>query len=257
MKKIVLSLLLGVFAVQLQAQKPKNYYVEIKTNKGVITAKLYNETPKHRDNFKKLVSERFYDGILFHRVIQNFMIQGGDPESKLATTTSLTVLGNGSPDYKITSEIQEGLFHKKGVLGAAREGDNVNPSKKSSSSQFYIVQGRKFTDAGLDSLVRFRMQGKEFSAQQREAYKTIGGTPHLDGNYTVFGELLTGLETVDKIAAVNTNNNDRPITDEPMYIRLLTRREAINTDRQLQGLKPKSGFFTRFFDGFKSKNYKL
>lgn len=254
MKKIVFSLLLTLFAFQSFAQKPAHYYVEIKTNKGIMTAKLYNETPKHRDNFKKLVSERYYDGILFHRVINNFMIQGGDPESKKPTTTSLTVLGNGGPDYRINAEIQEGLFHKKGALGAAR--DN-NPAKSSSGSQFYIVQGRKFTDAGLDSLVKFRMQGNEFSAQQREAYKAVGGTPHLDGNYTVFGELLDGVEAVDKIAAVNTNPADRPITDEPMYMRLLTRREAINLERELKSLKPKNGFFTKLFDSFKSKNYKL
>lgn len=254
MKKIFFSVLLTLFTLYSFAQKPQNYYVEIKTDKGVMTAQLYNQTPKHRDNFKKLVNERFYDGILFHRVIENFMIQGGDPQSKLPTTTSLTVLGNGGPDYRIMSEIQEGLFHKKGVLGAAR--DN-NPAKESSGSQFYIVQGRKFTDAGLDSLVKIRMQGKELSAQQREAYKTIGGTPHLDGNYTVFGEVIEGLEAVDKIAAVATNKVDRPISDEPMYIRMLTRREAINLEREINGLKPKQGFFTRLFDSFKSKNYRL
>lgn len=254
MKRIVISLVLTFFAMQSFAQKPQHYYVEIKTNKGVMMAQLYNQTPKHRDNFKKLVDERYYDGILFHRVIKNFMIQGGDPESKKATTTSLTVLGNGGPDYKINAEIQEGLFHKKGVLGAAR--DN-NPAKSSSGSQFYIVQGRKFSDSGLDSLVKSRMQGKEFSAEQREAYKSIGGTPHLDGNYTVFGEVLKGIEAVDQIAAVSTNKTDRPITDEPMHIRLLTRREAINTEREMNGLKPKNGFFTKLFDGFKSKNYKL
>lgn len=254
MKKIFFIVLLTLFALYSFAQKPQHYYVEIKTDKGVMTAQLYNQTPKHRDNFKKLVNERFYDGILFHRVIENFMIQGGDPQSKLPTTTSLTVLGNGGPDYRIISEIQEGLFHKKGVLGAAR--DN-NPAKESSGSQFYIVQGRKFTDAGLDSLVKIRMQGKELSAQQREAYKTIGGTPHLDGNYTVFGEVIEGLAAVDKIAAVSTNKVDRPISDEPMYIRMLTRREAINLEREMKGLKPKQGFFTRLFDSFKSKNYKL
>ena len=254
MKRVIFSLIFTLFALQSFAQKPIHYYVEIKTNKGVITAKLLNETPKHRDNFKKLVNDHYYDGVLFHRVIKNFMIQGGDPDSKLPTTTSLTVLGNGGPNYKINSEIQEGIFHKKGVLGAAR--DN-NPAKESSGSQFYIVQGRKFTDAGLDSLVKYRMEGKMFSAQQREAYKTIGGTPHLDGNYTVFGETIKGIETVDQIAAVNTNKSDRPITDEPMYIRILTRREAINLERELKGLRPKNGFFTKLFDSFKSKNYKL
>ena len=254
MKRISLSVVLLFSVLMTFAQKPKHYYVEIKTNKGTLLAQLYNQTPKHRDNFKKLANENYYDGILFHRVIQNFMIQGGDPESKKSTTTSLTVLGNGGPDYKIKSEIQDGLFHKKGALGAAR--DN-NPAKESSGSQFYIVQGRKFSDAGLDSIVKFRLQGKELSPQQRESYKSIGGTPHLDGNYTVFGEVVKNLEAVDIIAAVNTDKNDRPTANEPMYIRVLTRREAINTEREMNGLRPKNGFFTKFFDAFKSKNYKL
>lgn len=254
MKRILATLIFGVLFLCSYAQKPQHYYVEIKTNKGVITAKLYNETPKHRDNFKKLVSEYYYDGILFHRVINNFVIQGGDPESKKPTTTSLTVLGSGGPDYRIPAEIQEGLIHKKGALGAAR--DN-NPAKASSGSQFYIVQGRKFTEAGLDSLETFRMGGKKFSSQQREVYTKVGGTPHLDGNYTVFGEVILGLDVVDSIAVVRTDKNDRPITNEPMFIRLLTRREAINLERQMAGLPPKNGFFTRLFDSFKSKDYKL
>ncbi|MGN0001903.1 MAG: peptidylprolyl isomerase [Sphingobacterium composti] len=254
MNRIILSLVLIFITTLSFAQKPQHYYVEITTNKGTMLAQLYNQTPKHRDNFKKLVSEGYYDGVLFHRVIKNFMIQGGDPDSKSPTTTSLTILGNGGPDYKINAEIQGGLFHKRGVLGAAR--DN-NPAKSSSGSQFYIVQGRKFTDAGLDSLVKHRMQGKEFSAQQREAYKNIGGTPHLDGNYTVFGEIIKGIEAIDQIAGVNTDKNDRPITNESMHMRLLTRREAINLEREMVGLQPKNGFFTKLFDGFKSKNYKL
>lgn len=255
MKKIFFVLFISMFALNYGfAQTPSHYYVEIQTSKGVITAKLHNRTPKHRDNFKKLVSEGYYDGILFHRVIENFMIQGGDPDSKLATTTSLTQLGSGGPDYRIPAEIQEGLFHKKGAFGAAR--DN-NPAKQSSGSQFYIVQGRSFSSAGLDSLERFRMQGKTFSKEQREAYTTSGGTPHLDGNYTVFAQTIKGIEAVDELAKVRTDKYDRPISNETMKIRLLTRREAINLEREMQGLEAKNGFFTRLFDSFKSKNYKL
>lgn len=253
--KILYTFALSLFiALTVQAQQPSHYYVEFNTSKGKILTKLYNETPKHRNNFKKLVKDRYYDSVLFHRVIKNFMIQGGDPESKRNTVTSLTILGNGGPTYKIPSEIQQGLFHKKGTLGAAR--DN-NPAKESSGSQFYIVQGRKFTEAGLDSLERFRMNGVKFTQSQRQAYTSVGGTPHLDGNYTVFGEVLNGLDAVDQIASVKTNPQDRPITDERMFARLLTRREAINLERELQGLKPKNGFFTKVFDGFKSKEYKL
>ena len=253
--KGIFTLILCALAIVATAQKPKHYYIEMNTGKGQMIIQLYNETPKHRDNFKKLVEEQFYDSLLFHRVIKNFMIQGGDPNSKHAITNA--ALGDGGPDYKVVSEIQGDLIHKKGALGAAREGDNVNPAKKSSASQFYIVQGRKFTQAGLDSIETFRLKGKKLSPKQREVYSTIGGTPHLDGNYTVFGEVLSGIDAVDKIAEVRTNPKDRPVVDEHMYLRLLTRREAINMDRLLEGLKPKNGFFQTLFDGFKSKKYKL
>ena len=250
--KRILTVILCLVAVTSFAQKPSNYYAEIKTDKGTMIAKLYNETPAHRDNFRKLVMSKYYDGILFHRVIKNFMIQGGDPDSKTAKWGEL--LGNGGPDYKIKSEIQEGLIHKKGALGAAR--DN-NPAKESSGSQFYIVQGRTFTDAGLDSLEQFRLKGQKLSNLQRDTYKNIGGTPHLDGNYTVFGAVLEGIPVVDKIASVRTDDNDCPTVDEKMSIRMLNRREAINFERTMNGLKPKNGFFTKLFDGFRSKNYKL
>ncbi|TDQ75833.1 peptidylprolyl isomerase [Sphingobacterium yanglingense] len=252
MKRFLFSIFLGFFLVVTQAQKPQHYYVELKTGKGNILIQLYNETPKHRDNFKKLVNERYYDSLLFHRVIKNFMIQGGDPDSKKAADNAM--LGNGGPDYKISSEIQEGLIHKKGALGAAR--DN-NPAKQSSASQFYIVQGHRFTNDGLDSLERFRLNGNKLSALQREQYTTVGGAPHLDGNYTVFGQVISGLEAVDIIAGAKTNAQDRPIVNERMSARLLTRREAVNQDRILKGLKPKSGFITEFFDAFKSKKYSL
>ncbi|MBL1409737.1 peptidylprolyl isomerase [Sphingobacterium faecale] len=252
MKRFLLTFFLGLFLVAAQAQKPQHYYVELKTSKGNILIQLYNETPKHRDNFKKLVNDGYYDSLLFHRVIQNFMIQGGDPDSKNAADNA--ILGNGGPDYKVNSEIQDGLIHKKGALGAAR--DN-NPAKQSSASQFYIVQGRRFTSQGLDSLEQFRLNGKKLSALQRDQYMTVGGAPHLDGNYTVFGQVVHGLEAVDGIAGVKTNAQDRPVVNERMFVRLLTRREAVNQDRELQGLKPKSGFLTEFFDAFKSKKYKL
>jgi cyclophilin family peptidyl-prolyl cis-trans isomerase len=188
--------------------------VLLQTNYGDIVLRLYDSTPLHRDNFLRLVKSGYYDSVLFHRVIQNFMIQGGDPESKHAAPGK--PLGNGGPAYTIPAEFRATIFHRKGVLAAAREGDNVNPQKASSGSQFYIVQGKKFTDAGLDSVETYRMKGRKIPADQREVYKTIGGTPHLDQNYTVFGEVVSGLDVVDKIAAVPTSkatDRDRPLED--------------------------------------------
>ncbi|SFT03194.1 peptidylprolyl isomerase [Sphingobacterium wenxiniae] len=249
-KKCLALVLFLALAGSVMAETPLYHYVLIKTDKGDCLLRLYNETPKHRDNFVKLTKEGYFDSLLFHRVIHNFMVQGGDPDSRYAAEKQ--ALGNGGPDYKINAEIQDGLFHRKGTIGAAR--DN-NPGKQSSASQFYLVQGRVFTDTALDSLEQFRMQGKKFSPEQREAYKTVGGTPHLDGNYTVFGELLNGIETIDKIAEVKTDERDRPLQDVRMSMTVLTRREALNLEREAQGLKPKTGFFTRFFDLFSSKDY--
>lgn len=246
MKKI-LTIIFSILVLTVSAQKPQHYYAEVKTSKGNILIQLLNETPQHRDNFKKLVDEGFYDSLLFHRVIHNFMIQGGDPNSKLASDTAS--LGDGGPNYKVPAEIKKEIFHVKGALGAAR--DN-NPEKASSASQFYLVQGRKFTTAGLDSLETMRMKGVKFSDAQRHAYTTIGGTPHLDGNYTVFGHTLSGLEVVDQIAAVRTNAKDRPVVNERMTIRLLTKKEAVNLERAQKGLKPKKSLF-----GGGSKSYKL
>jgi len=172
--------------------------------------------------------------LLFHRVIKNFMIQGGDPNSKYAKDKQ--ILGDGGPDYKIPAEIKEGIFHKKGALGAAR--DN-NPEKASSASQFYLVQGRKYSSAGLDSLEQFRMEGVKFSEAQRQAYMTVGGSPHLDGKYTVFGNVISGLEYIDQLANVLTDAKDRPIGNERMHVRLLTKKEAVNIERVQKGLKPK------------------
>ncbi|NLJ81627.1 MAG: peptidylprolyl isomerase [Bacteroidales bacterium] len=189
--------------------KNKEMQVKIETTKGVLIVKLYNETPQHRDNFIKLVSEKYYDGLLFHRVINAFMIQGGDPESKNAKEGQM--LGNGGPNYTIPAEFNANLFHKKGALAAARTGDQMNPEKRSSGSQFYIVQGQVFNDEQL-SYLSSRM-GATYSDTQKEIYKTIGGTPHLDGAYTVFGEVVSGLEIIDTIASVKTDGNNRPLED--------------------------------------------
>lgn len=232
--KSLLTVLLSLFFLMVCAQHPEHYYVEIKTSQGNLIVQLLNETPLHRDNFKKLVEDKYYDDLLFHRVINNFMIQTGDPDSRYATINSK--LGSGGPEYRIPAEIQKNIFHVKGALGAAR--DN-NPEKASSGSQFYIVQGKKFTSAGLDSLEVYRMNGVKFSDAQREAYMNIGGTPHLDGNYTVFGRTISGVEAVDKIAAVDTDDKDRPFYNERLQIRLLNKLEATNIEREQKGLKLK------------------
>jgi peptidyl-prolyl cis-trans isomerase B (cyclophilin B) len=195
-------------------KKDRRRDVLLQTDLGNIIIRLSDSTPLHRDNFLKLVKVGFYDSVLFHRVIQHFMIQSGDPNSRHAAAGQ--PLGNGGPGYTIPAEFRPTLFHKKGVIAAARQGDNVNPQKASSGSQFYIVQGRIFSDAGLDSTETFRLGGKKIPPQQREIYKTIGGTPHLDQNYTVFGEVVKGLDVVDKIAAVPTSkgaDRDRPLQD--------------------------------------------
>lgn len=234
--------------------------VRLETTMGNITVKLYNETPKHRDNFIKLVKEGTYDSTLFHRVIKNFMIQAGDPQSKTATDT--TTLGNGDVGYTLPAEFNPKFFHKKGALAAARLGDDVNPKKESSGCQFYIVTGRKFSEAQMISMenqlndarlenvfnelarkhmkeiYKMRKAGDndgllelqdsletqaraivakepalKFNREQIAAYTTVGGAPHLDGAYTVFGEVTDGMDVVDKIQAVKTNRADRPETD--------------------------------------------
>ncbi|NGM65739.1 peptidylprolyl isomerase [Sphingobacterium sp. SGR-19] len=249
-RKLSLLVLSTLLFAAVWAKTPKYHYVSIRTDKGDCLLKLYNETPRHRDNFVKLVREEYYEGLMFHRVIHNFMVQGGDPNSRYAAQKQ--ALGEGGPDYKIPAEIQEGLVHKKGAIGAARDD---NPAKQSSASQFYLVQGRVFTPAALDSLEQFRLKGKKLTAQQREVYTTIGGSPHLDGNYTVFGELLNGIETIDKIAVVETDERDRPLEDVRMSMKVLTRREALNLEREMEGLPPKTGFFTKILDIFYSRDY--
>ena len=254
MKELLKKTLLFTFCLFISAtvfgKKPVFHYIHIDTDKGSCLLKLYNETPTHRDNFVKLVREGYYEDLMFHRVINNFMIQGGDPDSRFAAEKQ--ALGDGGPDYTLPAEIYEGLIHKKGAIGAAR--DN-NPAKRSSASQFYLVQGHVFTQAGLDSLEQFRLKGKKLTPLQRETYSTIGGAPHLDNNYTVFGELIEGVETIDNIASVETDTRDRPLNDVRMTMKVLTRREALNLEREQAGLPAKNGALTKFFDLFSSPNY--
>ena len=205
--------------VQQYKTGEKVYFVKIETSYGDIVVKLYNETPKHRDNFLKLVKEGTYDGLLFHRVINQFMIQGGDPNSRNAKPGQM--LGDGELGYTIPAEFVPGLYHKKGALAAARQGDQVNPQKASSSCQFYIVQGNTWTPDRL-KMVEDRY-GKTFTPEQAKVYATLGGTPFLDGDYTVFGEVVEGLEVVDKIAAVPCGPMDRPVEDVKMKMTVIER----------------------------------
>lgn len=188
--------------------------VRISTNMGDIIVRLYNKTPKHRDNFVKLVNDHFYDSVLFHRVIKDFMIQGGDPNSKHAAPGEF--LGAGDVGYTIPAEFDSTLYHKKGALCAAR---TDNPAKASSGCQFYIVQGRKSSDGELDNI---QMANRlHYTSAQRMTYKMNGGTPFLDMNYTVFGEVESGMEVVDKIAAAPANNSNRPNADISMRMEVL------------------------------------
>jgi cyclophilin family peptidyl-prolyl cis-trans isomerase len=245
----------------------KNRIVQIDTEYGAVKIKLYDETPGHRDNFIKLAHKGFFDGTLFHRVIDGFMIQGGDPDSKGAKPG--VMLGEGGPGYNIPAEFHASVFHKKGVLAAAREGDKVNPEKQSSGSQFYIAQGKVYEPEELDKLVtginkkrmnaifemeranskdeltklqkdgefdKFNDKMEEVKQKvdslskaqtlvltdaMKEAYTTVGGIPHLDGAYTVFGEVIEGLDIIDKIAAEETDGNNRPLKDMKMKITIV------------------------------------
>jgi len=188
--------------------------VEMVTDKGTMVIRLSDSTPLHRDNFLKLVKEGFYDSILFHRVIKNFMVQAGDPNTKKPKPGE--TYGDGGPEYTVPAEFRTSMFHKKGVVAAARTGDDINPQRASSGAQFYVVQGKIFTDVGLDSVEKFRLKGRKLPPAHREVYKTIGGAPHLDQNYTIFGEVIRGLPVVDSIAAIPTSGRsggDRPLQD--------------------------------------------
>ena len=220
MKKILL-LFVTLFNLNTFAAKPKDTYVKVSTTYGQVFIKLFNETPKHRDNFIKLAKEGTLNGTLFHRVIKGFMIQGGDPTSKTATAGQS--LGDGDLGYTIDAEFIPNLFHRKGVLAAAR--DN-NPEKASSASQFYLVQGKKYTDAELDAVEKGRLAGRKIPAEQREIYKTVGGTPFLDQTYTVYGEVVKGLEMVDKIADLPVGVSNRPVEDVKMQVSLLKKSEV-------------------------------
>ena len=188
--------------------------VKVTTDSGVMIIRLYDKTPLHRDNFIKLANDHFFDSLLFHRVIQGFMLQGGDPQSKYAQPGQM--LGMGDVGYTIPAEFDTSLFHKKGALAAAR---TPNPAKASSGCQFYIVQGNKLTDADLNNMEMGK--GIKYSPQQRNIYKTIGGTPFLDMDYTVFGEVETGLNVIDKIASVPKAAGDRPLGDLRMKIEVI------------------------------------
>jgi peptidyl-prolyl cis-trans isomerase B (cyclophilin B) len=229
MKKFLSTFLIAFFALtNAFAGGPKNQYVRVKTSYGECIIRLYNETPKHRDNFIKLVKQGFYNGTLFHRVIQNFMIQGGDPDSKdTAKAKPGAELGNGDVGYTIPAEFRDSLFHKRGVLAAARDD---NPAKASSGCQFYIVEGKRFSDGKLDTLEQTRLKGHKVPAWQREYYRSVGGAPHLDQNYTVYGEVVIGIDMVDRIAAVKTDKNDRPLQDVPMTMELLSKKECEHLD---------------------------
>lgn len=272
LKSVIVNIIIVVFLVacankSTSAGDGDEKKVLIKTEFGDMIVKLYNETPLHRDNFLKLVDEGFYNDLLFHRVIKSFMVQGGDPDSKNAPAGKR--LGAGGPGYEINAEIVDGLYHKKGALSAARQGDNVNPERKSSGSQFYIVQGEVYNDEMLkqfegklkyqairtESMKLYKLRQAEVERLQREGkndsinairieiqetveqsldstlyamnnkrkelYTTIGGTPHLDGAYTVFGEVIQGLNIIDSIANVPTGPGDRPLNNVIMSMELI------------------------------------
>lgn len=206
-----------LWVLMLAGCRQEETHVVMKTTMGTIELKLYDETPLHRDNFVQLVKENAFDSLLFHRVIRDFMIQGGDPDSRHAAPGVL--LGEGDRPYTLPAEfrLEQGIYHRRGVIASAREGDDVNPEQRSSAMQFYIVWGKVFDDAGLDKVqerLDQRTGGRvRLTPEMREVYKTVGGTPHLDGQYTVWGEVVDGLEVVDAIQRVPTDANDRPLED--------------------------------------------
>lgn len=213
MKKTIAILLLTCVIpftfMNAQSKSDDRVQVMISTDKGDILIALYDETPLHRDNFVKLVKEGYYNGSIFHRVIQNFMIQGGGGAT-----------GTEDPGYTVPAEIVPQYFHKRGSLCAARMGDQVNPKKASSGSQFYIVDGRKFSAAELDA---FAARSKNaWTDEQKKVYVEKGGAPHLDGDYTIFGEVLSGMDVVDAIAAVQTGGGNKPLKDIKMTMKIVT-----------------------------------
>ena len=203
----------------ISANEP--HFVKIATDSGTMVVKLYNKTPKTTANFLKLVNEHFYDGLLFHRVVKGFMIQGGDPDSKNAAPGK--VLGEGGLKYTIPAEFDTSLYHQKGAIAMARESDDVNPKKESSATQFYIVEGRTFTNNEMDKIEeKFKILIPE---SHREVYRSVGGAPFLDMNYTVFGQVEEGLDVIDKIAHVAKDKNNRPLNDIHMKISIMKKKE--------------------------------
>lgn len=207
MRTILFALILGI-GLSATAQNKAETLVLIKTSYGNITAKLYNDTPKHRDNFIKLVKQGWYNDSPFHRVINNFMIQGGGNKD-----------GRTDPGYTVEAEFRPQHYHKKGALAAARMGDQVNPERRSSGSQFYIVHGQKFNEQTFGAAAQ--RSGVNYTDEQKKVYATQGGTPHLDGAYTVFGEVIDGFDVIDKIAAVQTAKGDKPVNAVTMKIEIL------------------------------------
>jgi peptidyl-prolyl cis-trans isomerase B (cyclophilin B) len=210
LKKILFIDLFILITLSVFSQQQTETIVVLETTKGVIKLKLYDGTSLHKANFIKLVSKGYYNGQLFHRVIKDFMIQSGDPDSRNAKSGAQ--LGSGDPGYTIPAEIYGNYYHKKGALAAARTGDDVNPKRESSGSQFYIVQGKKYTTEQLNAMESAKRH-IPFTDEQITAYTTIGGTPHLDYAYTVFGEVTEGLDVIDKIASAPTDSHNRPIED--------------------------------------------
>lgn len=212
MKKLIfIYSLFFIYSLSATAQETKlkpGKTITIETSMGNIRVLLYDETPLHQENMLKLIKSGYYDGQLFHRVIENFMIQGGDPNSVDADRGLR--LGTGGPGYRVAAEFADNLYHKKGALAAARMGDDVNPEQKSSGSQFYLVKGHVFTIEQLNSMVKSG-RCQPLTNEQVEIYTTVGGTPHLDGSYTVFGEVISGLEVVDQITFEPTDSYDRPL----------------------------------------------
>ncbi|NND05260.1 MAG: peptidylprolyl isomerase [Saprospiraceae bacterium] len=212
LKNIVLA---GIVLLLLTQCQQGNQEVLIETSMGDMRVELFNSTPKHRDNFIKLAKDEYFDGLLFHRIIKGFMIQGGDPDSRDAPAHQM--LGQGGPGYQIDAEI--GALHYKGALSAARLADGVNPEKKSSGSQFYIVQG--FAVKEQDLAQASQRTGIQYTNEQKERYFQEGGYPFLDGDYTVFGQVVEGLDVIDKLSEVQTGQADRPIEDLEMKITVL------------------------------------
>jgi len=196
------------FLIMMELDAQKTTKVLIHTDMGDIKIALYNDTPKHRDNFVKLAKNGFYNGSIFHRVIKGFMVQGGGAPAGLPEMSD-----------RVPAEFVPAHIHKKGALAAARQGDQVNPKKESSGSQFYIVQGAPVTAQQLDQFDQKRTV--KYTPEQRKTYTTIGGTPFLDGDYTVFGEVIEGLDVIDKIAAVKTGGGDKPVKDIKMTVKVL------------------------------------